>query len=239
MPDKPQKTETDHLTRVRDALLTAILPNIPFDGWGEQSFAAALEGSKVDPALARLACPRGALDLVMAYHRRGDAEMLARMTPKNLASLRYSEKVAAGVRFRLEAIDDKDVVRRAMAFFALPAHAAEGIAAIWGTSDLIWKSLGDSSNDLNWYSKRAILSAVYSSTLLFWLGDETECHSATWEFLDRRIANVMQFEKFKGSVRNNPLFNGLMRRPGRLLDKIKAPTDSGRPDLPGYLTDKS
>lgn len=238
MPNKPQKTEQDHLSRVRNDLLAAILPNVPFDGWSAQSFAAALADSELDPAIARLACPRGVLDLAMAYHRRGDRIMEARMTPQNLSGLRYSEKVAAGIRFRLEAIDDKEVVRRGLTFFAIPTHAAEGATAIWGTCDLIWKLLGDTSNDLNWYSKRAILSAVYSSTLLFWLGDDSENHSDTWAFLDRRIANVMRFEKFKGGVKKNPLVKGFMRGPGRIFDRIKAPVGKARPDLPGYLTQK-
>ncbi len=239
MSQKPQKTEENHLTEARERLLAAILVHVPFDGWSAQSFDAALSDSGVEAGLARLACPRGALDLALAYHRAGDDEMLARMASADLGGMRYSARVVAGVRFRLEAADDKEIVRRGVVFFAMPTHASDGAAAIWGTCDKIWNTLGDSSRDVNWYSKRAILSGVYSSTLLFWLGDDSEDHQATWAFLDRRIDNVMQFEKLKGNLRNNPLFQGFMRGPGRILDKIEAPEARHMDDLPGYVPSKS
>jgi ubiquinone biosynthesis protein COQ9 len=234
--EKPHKTEDDHLAIARTRLCEAALPHVPFDGWSEACFKAALQDADIDTALARLSCPRGALDLALAYHKSGDAEMATRMKGPEFAALRYSAKVAAAVRFRLEAATDKEVVRKGMTFFAMPAHASEGAAAIWRTCDLIWNTLGDTSDDLNWYSKRTILSAVYSSTLLFWLGDNSAGHAATWEFLDRRIANVMQFEKLKSSLRKNPLFNGFLRGPGQILDRIKAPAGSGNIDLPGHIT---
>jgi len=233
------KTEDDHLAQARERMLAVAAPLVVFDGWSDATFATALSDSGVDPALGRLACPRGVLDLALAYHRAGDQAMLARFAEADLSASRYSQKVAALVRFRLESAPDPEVVRRGMTFFALPAHAAEGGAAIWHTCDLIWKALGDNSDDLNWYSKRAILSAVYSSTLLFWLGDTSEGHGDSWAFLDRRIENVMQFEKFKGGVRDNPLIKGFMRGPGRILDRIHAPAAQPRQDLPGYVADKT
>jgi ubiquinone biosynthesis protein COQ9 len=84
-------------------------------------------------------------------------------------------------------------------------HAADGARAIWGTADAIWTALGDTSDDMNWYSKRASLSAVYGATVLFWLGDDSTGHQATWDFLDRRIEGVMRFEKAKAAMAANPL----------------------------------
>jgi ubiquinone biosynthesis protein COQ9 len=243
MSETAHKSEQDHLEQARNRLLASAVPNIPFDGWSAASFAAAVCDSGVDPALANQACPRGVVDLALAYHRQGDAEMVARAKAVDLTALRYSARVAALVRFRLEAATDTEIVRRGITFFAMPAHAADGAEAIWQTCDLIWNTLGDRSDDLNWYSKRAILSAVYSSTLLFWLGDESEDHTATWQFLDRRIENVMQFEKLKANAQKNPLMQAFMRGPGKLLDKVQAPTRGnsrdGKPDLPGFMAGKS
>ena len=103
---------------------------------------------------------------------------------------------------------------------------------IWGTADAIWQALGDTSDDVNWYTKRATLSAVYGATVLYWLGDESEGHAATWEFLDRRIENVMQFEMFKAKVRDNPVLGKLLAGPMRVLGRVRAP-GQGPDDLPG------
>ena len=219
---------------LRETLLDASLIHVPFDGWTEATFAAAVSDADIDMALARAVCPRGAVDLALAYHARGDAQMVERLKSEDLSELRFSEKVAAAVRFRLEASDDKEAVRRGTTLFALPAYAADGAKAIWGTCDLIWDTLGDTSDDANWYTKRATLSAVYSSTVLFWLGDDSPEHQATWAFLDRRIDNVMQFEKLKAQVNKNPLFKPFLAGPNWLMSQVKAPVRMK--DLPGSLS---
>ena len=217
----------------RTALLDAALMHVPFDGWSEPSFRAAATDAGLSPGLARAICPRGAVDLAVAYHRRGDDAMLARLAGADLAALRFREKVAAAVRFRLEAAD-RELVRRGATLFALPQHAATGAGLVWGTADAIWKALGDTSDDLNWYSKRATLSAVYSATVLYWLGDESEGQEATWAFLDRRIEDVMRIEGAKAKMRANPLLKPLLAAPLWLAGRVRPPAPS-RDDLPGRL----
>ena len=217
---------------VKDDLLDAILSHVPFDGWSENAFRAALKDAEVEPALARAVCPRGAVDLAIAYHARGDAEMLRRMATDELSE-RFRDKVAAGVRFRIEAVTDKEVVRRGVTLFSLPIHAADGAKLIWGTADKIWTGLGDTSDDLNWYTKRASLSGVYSATLLYWLGDESTDYAATWAFLDRRIEDVMQIEKAKAQVRDNKLLSTVLAGPIWLAGQIKPPVRMSKEGFPG------
>ena len=231
------KTEETHIEEARARLLDAALMNVVFDGWSDPTFAAAVLDSGVDAGLAAQACPRKGLDLAVAFHRRGDRAMVAAMQAADLAAMRYSERVAYGVRVRLEHAD-REAVRRGAALFALPQHGAEGAGLIWGTVGAIWDALGDNSTDVNWYTKRATLSAVYSSTLLFWLGDDSDGFAETWAFLDRRIADVMQIEKAKASLRENPLAKAFMAGPGRVFDHIKAPVRAAQTDLPGYIAPK-
>jgi len=217
----------------RNQLLDAALAHVPFDGWSDPTFRDAIADTGMTAALARGVCPRGALDLAVAYHQRGDAVMSARLAEMDLPSLRIRDRITTAVRARIEAIDDKEAVRRGATLFALPQHAPEGARLIWNTCDLIWNAVGDTSTDGNWYSKRAILSGVYSGTVLFWLGDDSAGNTATWDFLDRRIENVMQFEKFKAQANDNPLLKPLLAGPNWLLSRMKAPTR--RDDLPGSL----
>ncbi len=188
---------------LRERLLDAALAHVPFDGWSAATLRAAAEDAGIEPDLLRAILPRGIIDLAVAYHRRGDAAMRARLMTTDLSAMRFRDKVAAAVRFRIEAAE-REAVRRGAALFALPQNTPTGAKLIWDTADAVWTALGDTSDDLNWYSKRAILSGVYSSTVLFWLGDETPDHAATWDFLDRRIEDVMRFEKLKAQVRDNP-----------------------------------
>lgn len=225
------------LTGAKARLLDAALGHVPFDGWSETSFRAAAEEIGLAPDLAHAICPRGALDLAVAYHRRGDAAMEDALRQSDLSALRFRDRIARAVRLRLEAAD-REMVRRGAALFALPQNAATGAGLVWGTADAIWRALGDTSGDINWYSKRATLSAVYSATALFWLGDESEGQAATWDFLDRRIEEVMRFEKFKAQVRDNPVLGKVLAGPLRALGRIRAPAGAPR-DLPGRITGRT
>jgi len=221
--------------RTRDAILDAALSHVPFDGWTETSLRSAIADSGVAEGLARALFPRGGVDMAIAYHQRGDHAMRERIAATDFAALRYRDRIATAVRFRLEAVDDKEAVRRGATLFALPQHGADGARLVWGTADAIWTALGDTSRDLSWYSKRATLSAVYGATVLFWLGDDSPNHAATWAFLDRRIEDVMRIEKAKAAVQNNPLGKALLAGPAKLMDKIRAPMKTD--DLPGSVRD--
>lgn len=220
-------------TPPKELLLQAALMHVPFDGWSKAAFDAAIDDSGVERTVAESCCPRGAVDLAVLYHVQGDKMMRAQMAEADLDAMKYSARVAAAVRFRLEAVEDKEVVRRGTALFALPMYAGDGAKAIWGTADAIWTALGDTSEDVNWYTKRATLSGVYSATVLYWLGDTSENHAATWEFLDRRIENVMQIEKFKAQVNKSPTLSKLLSGPNWLLSHIKAPQQQQQAGLPG------
>jgi ubiquinone biosynthesis protein COQ9 len=227
---------TDASKDLKARLLDAALPHVAFDGWTPATFQAACRDAGVSPTEARLACPRGAVDLAVAFHLRGDAEMVARLKASQLSELRFRDRVALAIRLRLEAAEDREAVRRGVTLFALPMHAAEGARLIWGTADAIWTALGDTSDDLNWYTKRATLSGVYSSSVLYWLGDESLGHQDTWAFIDRRIEDVMRIEQLKAQARANPVLSRLMAGPAWLATKVRKPARMPQVDLPGHTT---
>lgn len=214
-------------------MLDAAAAHVPFDGWSQSAFLASAHDAGIDPVVARAALPRGAVDLALAYHVAGDAAMLDRLAEADLSEMRFTDRVKAAVRYRLEA-GDREMVRRGTSLFALPQHVADGARAIWNTANHIWTALGDTSDDVNWYTKRATLSGVYGSTVLYWLGDDSLDNAATWEFLDRRIEDVMQIEKLKAKAKDSKLASALMAGPMKILNRIRAP--QGRADGPGRWT---
>ena len=216
-------------------LMLTALPNVAFDGWSNSTFVAACREADISERKARLFCPRGALDLAIAFHKWGDDQFETAFKKKKISELKVREKIRKAVELRIKLASDKEAVRRGVVLFALPIYAFEGSRLIWDTADLIWELIGDNSEDYNWYSKRAILSAVYASTVLYWLGDNSEGSEETWHFLDRRIEDVMKFETAKVQLKTNKFtkeFNGLT---GKILKTIKRPSRNIDPNLPGYL----
>lgn len=186
----------------RDDLLQAALIHVPFDGMNDRALLAGARDIGLSEAIARAHFPQGGAGLAAAYHRRADAELrewLASSPPQG----RFRDRVTDAVWHRI-GIVEPELVRAGAATLTLPQNAALAARLVWETADAIWTGLGDDSNDLNWYSKRATLSAVISATVLFWLGDETDDHAETRAFLDRRIDGVMRFEGVKARLRKLP-----------------------------------
>lgn len=211
---------------IKNQLAQAAMIHVAFDGWTDDTLRAACQDCGIDFDLARLHLPRGGLDLAVWAHKMGDQALIDAIRDADLSDFKFREKITWAVRKRIEIAQDKEAVRRATSLFALPQHATVGASLIWGTCDVIWSQMGDTSTDYNWYTKRATLSAVYGSTVLYWLGDTSPEDQETWDYLDRRIADVMKFEQFKVQMRSNPAMSRLMTGPKWLLDRVKAPSTS-------------
>lgn len=222
-----------HGSETADRLLDAILPHVPFDGWSEAALRAGMADAGLGTADLRAAFPRGAVDAAILFHRRGDAALGSALAQADIGAMRIRDRVARAVRTRIEIAADREVVRRGVTLFALPHLAPEGARLTWNTADTIWTALGDPSEDLNWYTKRAILSGVYSSTVLYWLGDGSAGDAATWAFLDRRIDDVMQFERIKAAANRNPVFRTVFAGPLWLAGQVRAPSGAEQDTLPG------
>lgn len=186
----------------RDIIAHA-LPLVPFEGWNQQVLnqAAALAGYKKTDAIRVF--PSGATQAVDAYFQQCDADMLTALESYNLETMKIRQRIALAVRLRLMAYaPHREAARKAIALQALPFNSHRTLATLYTTVDHIWHAIGDTSTDFNFYTKRLTLGAVYSATLLHWLDDKSPDYNATWEFLDRRIENVMQFEKAKSRLKD-------------------------------------
>jgi ubiquinone biosynthesis protein COQ9 len=192
------------LEQLRRRLALAVGENAVFDGWTRAAVDSAARQLGLDPVQARLAMPKSATELIDLYIREVDRALEAWFTPQRLAGLKIREKIRALVWRRLEIMGPaREAVRRGLAILAMPQNVPLGLRISWRTADLMWRIAGDSSTDFNHYTKRMILGAVYGSTLLVWLDDQSEGWQETSAFLDRRIDDVMKFEKWKSEWRGS------------------------------------
>lgn len=185
----------------RDRLLEAALLHVPFDGWSRRSLSAAARDIGVEQSLARRLFPRGGDDLLAHLDRWADRRMLERIDRGALHTMRVRERIAALVRARLEVLGPhREAMRRATAARMLPGNAFTACQNLWRSADLIWATAGDEAEDYSYYTKRSLLAAVWISTFLFWLDDQSQDFEATRTFLDRRIENVMQIGTIRGRL---------------------------------------
>ena len=216
---------TEPIDMTLDELRAALAPLIPanavFDGWSDKALAMAAATLDVPPERARLAFPDGPLQMIDAWFEAIDVAMLAAWPPERIEMLKVRDRIHGLVLTRIEAVQPyKEALRRAFAILALPQNAILGARLAWRAADRMWRVAGDTATDFNHYSKRGILAALYTATMLVFLDDESDGLKETRSFLDRRIDEVMRIEKLKAQWRG-----GRERLPSlsRFLGRLRYP----------------
>ncbi len=209
-----------------DEIRLAIAPLLPvhaaFDGWSDKAVHAAAVDLGVDGDIALLAFKSGktggAMALIDAWVDSVDAEMGRRLPPLTLEAMKIRQRITALLAMRLEIMaPHKEALRRAMAIMAMPTNTIATTRMGWRAVDRMWRLAGDTASDFNHFTKRATLSAVYASSLVVFINDDTDDFADTRAFLDRRIENVMQFEKIKAQAKaRRDYIPSLSRFVGRL-----------------------
>lgn len=206
------------LAALRERLALKVGENAVFDGWTAKAVEAAAEQLGVDKAKAKLAFPKRPEAMVAAWIEAVDAEMARRLPPEELATMGMTKRIRQLIWTRLEiAGEAREAVRSGLSILSMPQNMALGLSTAWHSADVMWRLAGDTATDFNHYSKRTILAGVYAATLLAWLDDDSEGWSETAAFLDRRLADVMKFEKAKHEWRARADYRpSLVRFLGRL-----------------------
>ena len=209
--------EPTPLEQLRRRLALAVAENAVFDGWTRAAVDTAAEQLGIDRNQARLAMPKTQAGMVDVYIQAVDRALEEHFTPERLAGMKVRDKIRSLVWKRLEIMAPaREAVRRGVAILAMPQNLPLGLRIGWRTADLMWRIAGDTSTDFNHYTKRMMLGGVYASTLLAWLDDDSEGWSETAGFLDRRIDDVMQIEKWKAQWRGSDQRLSVSRFLGRL-----------------------
>ncbi len=173
----------------RDAAIIGMLPHIAFDGWTKRALRAGVLDAGLQADEAELLFPLGTVDMIETFCDLADRRMAD--AAADLPQTRLTARLRAVIALRLQQNRSyKEAIRRGLAVLALPQNARAAASCTARTVDAIWYAAGDRSADFSWYTKRAILAAVYSATLLYWLHDTSDDDADTLAFLDRRLAGV-------------------------------------------------
>ena len=210
------------LDELRAALAPLIAGNAVFDGWSKEALEMASSDLGVPVERAELCFPGGAVDMIDAWFDAIDRGMAAAFPPDRIETLKIRERIRDLVLYRIDSIrPHKEALRRAQAILAQPQNALGAARLAWRASDRMWRIAGDRSADFNHYTKRGILSALYMSTMLVFLDDASEDLADTRGFLDRRIDDVLKFEKLKAEWRGS---QARIPSLSRFLGRLRYPT---------------
>jgi len=196
------QNEPDWAAETEQQVLDAALRLVAEEGWTSRLATMAGKACGLSAGEIELLLPQGPADLAALLSRRHDARALEKLAGTDPKVLKIRERIARGVEARLAAsAEDETAVRRLTGFLTLPPNMALGARLAWETADVLWRWAGDTATDENHYSKRALLAGILSGAVAIQLASGRD---AALAFTDRRIANVMAFEKWKATTKLKP-----------------------------------
>ena len=187
----------------RTQILEALVNQDPFLGWTEANIRNVCQDFGFDQRTMIRVFPSGVRDLILAHGAAIDSAMLTSASPLALLDMPVRKRISTLVMLRIQAMSShREAVSRLIPLLYSPQYLSIGAETLYRSIDLMWRTAGDTATDFNYYSKRSLLSAVYCSTVLYWLTDNSSDYLETQAFLERRIANVMSIQKIKPKIKN-------------------------------------
>ncbi|GAA5814152.1 hypothetical protein MFLAVUS_007645 [Mucor flavus] len=173
----------------RVEILKATMPFVAQYGWTMESL---MQGAKSlgYPSVAHGVFPGGVSGLIdahLAYSREQFVD-LTNEKKEELKNLPMNERVKVLTALRLDM--NKPYIQKwpeALAVMAQPSNVNMSLKHLGDIADDIWYYAGDKSADMNWYTRRASLAAIYSAADIFMTQDVSPNYTETERFLERRL----------------------------------------------------
>jgi len=188
---------------IKEKILRKALENAVFDGWNNTMLEASAAMAGIEKKAAYIYFPAGISSLVDFFAGESLIEL-----EKAALHLPHDKKLPEKISWLImeyfkAAAKNQAAIKKLMSYYALPQNMLQGLSNLHRLVDKIWRLSGDESTDFSYYTKRFSLSAIYSETLLFWLGDNSENFQETEAFLKRRMGELMKFHKFKSAIKGS------------------------------------
>lgn len=186
----------------REKIINNLLQIVPFSGWNDSAMQEACEKAGLDKESHKIYFSDGPKQAITMISKDISDRMVNKISELDIEKMSIRDKIKNALLIRLELYSNhKMLIRKNFEYFSMPQNSIYALKELYNTVDIIWKAIGDKSISFDYYTKRLTLSAIYTSTILYWFSDESENYQETKDFIDRRITDVMEFHKFK----QNPL----------------------------------
>lgn len=194
--------DSDWAATTEQRLLDETLKLAPIHGWTHRTAALAGKALGLSPGETELLIPHGPADLAALLSQRHDDRALALLSEVHASNLKIRERIRRAVEARLDAAAvDEPALRRWSGYLTLPLNLTLAARLAWDSADVLWRWAGDTATDENHYTKRLLLAGILTGAGAI---RASAGRKEALEFVDRRIDNVMAFEKWKATTSFRP-----------------------------------
>ena len=190
-----------NIKKIRDQILQEAKPTIVKHGWNDDLFFKISKSSKYKHSEIQALFPEGYINLLEIYLESINLLMSQKSKEVDLIRLRVHERVRELLMVRLKIIlKEKELFKKTFLYLALPHNFKISARMLYKTVDEIWFLSGDTSTDFNFYSKRAILASIYTSTIIHFINNDDI--NETNLVLIKLLKKVSLIPKIKNKISN-------------------------------------
>lgn len=198
----------------KEKILLNYLEIAGVEGWNDHSLTLAFNKANIDEKFIPIIFENGLFSLLefhIEYFNLKTQEQVAKINDFNERKIREKISILILTRFEVEK-NHRLALQRLLNFFidlkniasnkSLVKPYAMASLSVYKIADMMWKYIDDKSTDINFYSKRIILSKILIRCFFTFIKDNDELKS-TKNLIDQQIDKVINFAKIKENFKNN------------------------------------
>ena len=190
------KTKINNLEKKRIKIINFSKDIIIKNGWNKNLFKKISQEKKLNLSEIHVLFPNGYKDMLLFTLHNLNYNFEKKFSYSKIKNLPLHKKIKKIIIDKINFINlEKEFYKKIFYHLLLPNNYRMLTSQIYRSADLMWYIAKDKSTDFNYYSKRMILSCIYSSTLFYFFNNNNL--EGTEKYLDKMLINVSQIPKLK------------------------------------------
>ena len=138
---------------------------------------------------------------ILSFYFEENLNQLDLLIPKIKKIKSTTAKIKQFLQFQLEAdLKNKNFLKKSFLYLVTEKKVSQILDYFFTTSSRMWNLAGDRATDINYYSKRLILSSIYSKIFIKLLNLSNYKNEFIEEDIQSSLKKVKQFNDFKSKI---------------------------------------
>ena len=149
-------------------------------------------------------------EIIIAYFFEQNIENLRSQSVKIKEIKSITLKIKNLLEYQLQHdFEKKQFLKKVFLFLITEKKFSQMLDYFFKASSMMWKIAGDTSDDINYYTKRIILSSVYSKIFIKMMSCSAYDQKDIIKDIDNSLDKVRKFNDFKSKLNLSNIFAGL------------------------------
>ena len=165
-------------------------------GWNDLIFKKISKEKKININEINLFFPNGFKEMIKYSLSCLNYDLEKQINQINIKNIPLHKKIKKIVLTKIEIMNDnKNFYKKTFYYLMIPTNYKLLTSQLYVSIDLMWRLSDDTSTDFNYYTKRIILSGVYSSVIMSFLKNDNMIEIEN--VLDNRLSKVSKIPVLK------------------------------------------